>query len=226
METKMIEYARPDGKKAPGYLELPAAGKTAPAVVVIQEYWGLNPQIKGVADRLAKAGYRALVPDLFRGKTAKNRDEASHLMKGLDWSDAAQQDVRGAVQHLKSFSPSKVAVIGFCMGGALTVVASAKVPEVDAGVCFYGIPPQAAADPSTIRIPMQFHFATRDDWCNPQAIETLEKSLERGNVSYELFRYQADHAFFNEARPEVHDESASKLAWERTLEFLGKHLRA
>jgi carboxymethylenebutenolidase len=225
METKMIEYARPDGKKAPGYLEMPAAGKTAPAVVVIQEWWGLNDQIKGVADRLAKAGYRALVPDLFRGKITKDREEANHMMSGLDWADAAAQDVRGAVQHLKTFSPSKVAVLGFCMGGALTIIAGAKIPEVDAGVCFYGIPPLAAADPSTIRVPMQFHFATKDDWCNPPTIDKLEQALKRGKVSYELYRYEAAHAFCNEARPEVYNETAAKLAWDRALTFLGAQLR-
>src|SRR5690242_21886068 len=129
MESKMIEYARPDGKKAPGYLEMPVAGKSAPAVVVIQEWWGLNNQIKGVADRLAKSGYRALVPDLFRGKLAKDSDEGSHLMSTLDWGGAVQ-DVRGAVQHLKSFAPSKVAVLGFCMGGALTIIARSEERRV------------------------------------------------------------------------------------------------
>jgi len=223
METKMIEFARPDGKKAPGYLEMPVAGKNAPAVVVIQEWWGLNNQIKGVADRLAKAGYRALVPDLFRGKLAKDRDEASHMMDTLDWGGAVL-DMRGAVQHLKSFAPSKVAVLGFCMGGALTVIAGAKIPEVDAGVCFYGIPPAQAADPSQIRVPMQFHFATIDDWCNPAAIEKLEQAMKQGKVSYELYRYEAQHAFMNEARPEVHAPEAAKLAWERALKFLATNL--
>jgi carboxymethylenebutenolidase len=224
METKMIEFARPDGEKAPGYLEMPIAGKNAPAVVVIQEWWGLNSQIKGVADRLAKAGYRALVPDLFRGKLAKDRDEASHLMDTLDWGGAIQ-DVRGAAQHLKSFAPSKVAVLGFCMGGALTVIAGVKVPDVDAGVCFYGIPPEKAADPSQIRVPMQFHFATDDDWCNPTAIAKLEEAMKRGKVRYELHRYEGTkHAFTNEARPEVHDANATKLAWERTLKFLATTL--
>jgi carboxymethylenebutenolidase len=224
METKMIEFARPDGKKAPGYLEMPVAGKNAPAVVVIQEWWGLNNQIKGVADRLAKAGYRALVPDLFRGKLAKDRDEASHMMDTLDWGGAIL-DMRGAVQHLKSFAPSKVAVLGFCMGGALTLIASVKIPEVDAGIDFYGIPPAQAADPSQIRVPMQFHFATKDDWCNPQAIAKLEDAMKRGKVSYELHRYEGtEHAFMNEARPEVHDARAASLAWEHALKFLATHL--
>jgi carboxymethylenebutenolidase len=223
METKMIEYARPDGKKAPGYIEMPVAGKNAPAVVVIQEWWGLNDQIKGVADRLAKAGYRALVPDLFRGKLAKDRNEASHMMNTLDWASAVL-DVRGAAQHLKSFAPSKVAVMGFCMGGALTIIAGTKVPELDAGVCFYGIPPAEAADPSQIRIPMQFHFAKKDDWCNPPTVQKLEEAMKRGKVSYELHWYDADHAFMNEARPEVYDPNAAKVAWERALKFLANHL--
>jgi len=224
METKMIEFARPDGKKAPGYLEMPVAGKNAPAVVVIQEWWGLNQQIKGVADRLAQAGYRALVPDLFRGKLAKDRNEASHMMDTLDWGGAIL-DVRGAVQHLKGFSPSKVAVLGFCMGGALTLISGVKVAEMDAGVCFYGIPPTEAADPSQIRVPMQFHFATNDDWCNPTAIGKLEESMKRGNVSYELFRYEGTHhAFMNDARPEVHDPKAAKVAWDRALKFLAARL--
>ncbi len=225
MQTKMIEFTRPDGKKAPGYLEMPSAGKDAPGVVVIQEWWGLNDQIKGVADRLAKAGYRALVPDLFRGRITKDRDEASHWMGGLNWADATQQDIRGAVQHLKSWSPSRIAVLGFCMGGALTIAAGVNIPETDAGVCFYGIPPREAADPSKVRFPMQFHFATKDDWCNPAAIAKLEEDLKRGNVSYELYRYEAQHAFTNEARPEVHDPQATKLAWDRALKFLGAVLQ-
>jgi carboxymethylenebutenolidase len=225
MESKTIEYARPDGKKAPGYLAVAADGKHSGGVVVIQEWWGLNPQIKSVADRLAQAGYRALVPDLFRGKLAKSGDEASHMMSGLNWEDAASQDIRGAAQHLKSWDPTKVAVLGFCMGGALTIIAGVKIPEVDAGVCYYGIPPEQAADPSAIRVPMQFHFATQDDWCSPPVVDKLEQALKRGHVNYELYRYDAQHAFTNDARPEVYDPQATKLAWDRTLEFLRKQLR-
>src|ERR1041385_7127764 len=111
---KMIEYKRPDGKSVNGYLAEPAAGSKAPGMVVIQEWWGMNDQIKGVADKLAKAGYRALVPDLYRGKSTVDAKEAEHLMTGLNFGDAAGQDIRGAVQYLKQASP-KVGVTGFCM---------------------------------------------------------------------------------------------------------------
>src|SRR3989304_3887950 len=113
---KTISYKRPDGKSVNGYLAEPAQGASAPGVVVIQEWWGLNDQIKGVADKLAKAGYRALVPDLYRGKSTVDAKEAEHLMQGLNFGDAAGQDVRGAGQYLKG-KRRKVGVTGFCMGG-------------------------------------------------------------------------------------------------------------
>src|SRR4026208_57292 len=132
---KMISFKRPDGQSVNGYLAEPAKDPSAsarksgaPGVVVIQEWWGLNDQIKGVADRLANAGYRALVPDLYRGKLGLDAKEAEHLMTNLNFGDAASQDVRGAAQYLKQTS-SKVAVTGFCMGGALTILAAANVPE-------------------------------------------------------------------------------------------------
>jgi carboxymethylenebutenolidase len=96
---QMISFKRPDGKSVQGYLAEPKAGSSAPGMVVIQEWWGLNDQIKGVADKLAAAGYRALVPDLYRGKVALEANEANHLMTNLNFGDAASQDVRGAVQH-------------------------------------------------------------------------------------------------------------------------------
>src|SRR5688572_25717343 len=104
---KMISFKRPDGQSVNGYLAEPAQAAKAPGIVVIQEWWGLNSQIKGVADKLAKAGYRALVPDLYRGKTALEAKEAEHLMSNLNFGDAAGQDVRGAVQHLKATASPK-----------------------------------------------------------------------------------------------------------------------
>src|ERR1700683_5275446 len=116
-----ISYLRPDGKKVDGYLAEPKAAN-APGIVIIQEWWGVNDQIRGVADRLASAGYRALVPDLYRGKSTVEAEEAHRRMSGLNFGDAASQDVRGAVQFMKARS-KKVGVTGFCMGGALTLLA-------------------------------------------------------------------------------------------------------
>lgn len=136
----LVSFQRPDGATCQGYYVEPAAGANAPGVVVIQEWWGLNDQIKGVANRLTDQGYRVLVPDLYRGQVTVEAAEAQHLMTNLDFGDAATQNIRGAVQHLKASSP-KVAVMGYCMGGALTVLAAVYAPETDAAVCWYGVPP-------------------------------------------------------------------------------------
>jgi carboxymethylenebutenolidase len=220
---EMIQFKRPDGKTCSGYLAMPKTGSSAPGFVVIQEWWGLNDQIKKTADRLAGAGYRALVPDLYRGKVTTANDEASHLMTNLNFPDAAGQDIRGAVQYLKQ-SSKKVAVGGFCMGGALTILSAVRVPEMDAGACFYGIPSLEAADLKKIKIPLICHFANRDDWCTPAKVNELEAALKRSKSRFEFYRYDAQHAFMNESRPQVYDGVSAKTAWERTLEFLKKAL--
>jgi len=219
----MIRFNRPDGQTCPGYLATPKTGSIASGFVVIQEWWGLNDQIKKTADRLAGAGYRALVPDLYRGKVATASDEANHLMTNLNFPDAAGQDIRGAVQYLKQ-SSKKVAVGGFCMGGALTILSAVRVLEMDAGVCFYGIPPLDAAELKKIQIPLICHFANMDDWCTPVKVNELEAAFKGSKSQFELYRYDAQHAFMNEARPEVYDAVSAKTAWERTLEFLKKAL--
>lgn len=212
----MIEFARPDGGKTKGYLA--TAGQGRPALVVIQEWWGLNDQICGVADRFARAGYNALAPDLYKGRLTSAPDEANHLMTNLDFPDATQQDLRGAAQHLKGQS-GKVAVMGFCMGGALTIAAAVHVPEVAAGVCFYGIPPASFADPAKIRIPFQGHFANQDDWCTPAAVNDLEKAMKSAGQSPDIHRYDAAHAFFNERSPAYNLDCANQ-AWDRMSAFL------
>jgi len=216
-----IHFSTPNGGEVSGYLAR-AAGSTK-HVIVIQEWWGLNKQICGVCDRFAAVGFNALAPDLYKGRVTEDPDEASHMMSGLDWMGATEQDVRGAVQYLKA-DGGKVAVMGFCMGGALTIIASVKIPELDAGVCFYGIPPTKAADPARIAVPLQCHFANQDDWCTPAAVDAFETTIKQAGVNHELFRYQAQHGFFNEQRPEVYDMDASNLAWERMLGFLNTHL--
>src|SRR4029450_4115716 len=120
---QMVTFKRPDGKDCNGYLASPAGSDKAPGGVVIQEWWGLNDQIKGVAERLAALGYRALVPDLYKGKLALHAAEAKHMMTNLNFGDAATQDARGAAQRLKQ-ARAKCGVVGFLMGGALTVLAA------------------------------------------------------------------------------------------------------
>ena len=224
-------FKRPDGKTLNGYLAEPKAGKNAPGVVVIQEWWGLNDQIRGVADKLAGAGYRALVPDLYRGKSALEAKEAEHLMNGLNFADAAGQDVRGAVQYLKSTGSTKAGVTGFCMGGALTLLAAVNAPEADAAVAWYGFPPLEYVDASKIKAPLMGHWATQDQFFPIGKVDELEKKLRAANVKFEFHRYDAKHAFANETAdskglpPLKHDPKAADQAWKRTLDFFAKNLK-
>jgi carboxymethylenebutenolidase len=224
----MITFKRPDGKDCSGFYVEPPAGNKAPALVVIQEWWGLNDQIKGVANRLAAAGYRALVPDLYRGKVGLDAKEAEHLMNNLNFADAATQDVRGAVLYLKQ-SGSKVAISGFCMGGALTILASMYAPETDAAISWYGCPPLDYVDATKIKGPLMGHWSLEDAFFPISQVEGLEQKLKQANVRYEFYRYNAKHAFANETQkdpsaPIAYNASAAETAWGRTMTFLKQHV--
>lgn len=220
-----ISFQRPDGGRTDAYLA--DAGPGAPSVVLIQEWWGLNDHIRGLADGMAKAGITALAPDLYRGRLAKNADEASHMMNTLDFQDATFQDLQGAVNHLAQHhgtQAGKIGVMGFCMGGALTIASAVHVKGLSAAVCFYGIPPASFADPARIHIPFQGHFATEDDWCTPALVQQLENTLRQAGQKPDIHRYQAQHAFVNQTRPEVYDAACTALAMARTVSFLKQHL--
>ena len=226
----MIEYQRPDGQTVKGYLAQPANAEHAPGVVVIQEWWGLDEEVKAVADRLAQAGYRALVPDLYRGKLALEAKEAEHLMGDLNFGDAASQDIRGAVQYLKATGSKKVAVTGFCMGGALTVLSACHVPELDGTVVWYGYPPLEYVDAAAITKPMLAHWATQDDFFAISGVDQLEEKLKAAGVHYDFERYDAKHAFANPKSdvrglpPLQYNQAAANMAWDRTMEFLKTNL--
>ncbi len=229
---KTVSYARPDGGSVNAYLAEPAAGSSAPGLVVLQEWWGLNDQIRGTAERFAAAGYRALVPDLYRGRSTLDAKEAEHLMTGLDFADAASQDIRGAVQYLERSGSAKCGVTGFCMGGALTVLAAVMAPEVDAAVTWYGYPPLEFVDAGKVRAPIMGHWGLRDEFFAIAGVDALEAKLQAAGVRCEFHRYDARHAFANETQvgaarllPVLEYQSdAAALAWQRTLEFLAREL--
>lgn len=226
-----IHFQRHDGASLSGYLA--EANRPLGAVVVIQEWWGLNDQIRGVADRFASAGFTALVPDLYRGKATVEAEEAHHLMTGLNFGDAASQDVRGAVNYLKGLKlgSGKVGVTGYCMGGALTVLASQLVPEADAAVVWYGMPPLEYVDATQIKAPLMAHWAMQDQFFAIANVDALDAKLADAGVRYEPHRYLAHHAFANETAQGAarlpatqYDAAWAQLAWDRSMRFLGQHL--
>lgn len=224
-----IEYSRPDGGTVQGYLAQGPAG--GPGVVVIQEWWGMNDQIRGVADRMAAAGFTALVPDLYRGKSTVEAEEAHHLMSNLNFGDAAAQDIRGAALALQR-TCGKVGITGFCMGGALTVLGITMVPEADAGVVWYGLPPLEFVDASKIHAPMIAHWAEQDAAFPIASVDALEEKLKAAGARYTGYRYLAHHAFANETAQgprrlplSQYDAAWAQMAWDRTFAFFGSTLR-
>jgi carboxymethylenebutenolidase len=224
---EMIEFAS-NGSTAEGYLALPGSG-SGPGVVVIQEWWGLVPHIKDVCERFAGEGFVALAPDLYHGKQASEPDEAGKEMMALQLNEAAK-DLSGAVDAVADRSAGDgVGVVGFCMGGGLALVLAAERSDrVKAVVPFYGVLawPGVQPDYSSIKAPVLGHYAELDESASPEAARQLEAFLrEAGNDDVTLHIYDgADHAFFNDDRPEVYDDEAAKLAWQRTIEFLRAHL--
>ncbi|CAG4924611.1 unnamed protein product, partial [Acidithrix sp. C25] len=224
---KMIEFPS-NGTNGVGYLATPTTSN-GKAIVVIQEWWGLVDHIKDVCDRFAALGYLALAPDLYHGKVATEPDEAGKYMMALE-IDKFAKDLSGAVDELMvRAETSKVGVVGFCMGGGLALVLAANRPDAVGAVApFYGVIPwpEAAPDYSAITASIQGHYAEIDDFAPPKVSRGLERSLVELGKDAEFFVYpNTEHAFFNDARPEVYDAAASNQAWDRLIPFLEESLR-
>ncbi|HEU5459699.1 MAG TPA: dienelactone hydrolase family protein [Pyrinomonadaceae bacterium] len=222
---EMVQFPS-NGRSTDGYLSIPASG-SGPAIVVIQEWWGLVDHIKDVCDRFAAEGFVALAPDLFHGKTTKSPDEAGKLMMALR-IDEAGKDLSGAIHYLlnQSFTASdSVGVVGFCMGGALSLYTATKNMDVGACVVFYGGHPNVKPDLPNLYAPMLGLYAEQDNFVTPDSVRELESKLNALVKSNEVHIYpETDHAFFNDTRPEVYNAEAAADAWRRTIEFLRKYL--
>jgi carboxymethylenebutenolidase len=223
---EIVEFPS-NGTSGQGYLAVPDSG-SGPGVVVIQEWWGLVDHIKDLCDRFAAEGFVALAPDLYRGEKTTEPDEAGKLMMTMNIERAAK-DMSGAVDEVaKRGGGNAVGVVGFCMGGGLALMIGANRPDlVKAVVPFYGLIPWEGAQPDYTKMAaaVQGHYAEKDDYFNPEAVAGLDKQLEAAGVEHELFIYPgADHAFFNDTRPEVYDADAAATAWDRTLAFFRSKL--
>jgi carboxymethylenebutenolidase len=218
-----------NGHTCNGYLATPPSGR-GPGVVVIQEWWGVNGHIRDLCDRFAAEGFVALAPDLYHGKETKEPDEAGKLLMELDLAGAAR-DMLGAGKWLAASDHTagdRVGIVGFCMGGALAIYAATLSDVFAAVVPFYpymGLTAAAKPDVTKIKGAVLGHFAEKDEAYTPAQVDELEAQLSGAGIDVEFFWYAgADHAFFNDTRPEVYDEDASRLAWDRTRAFFRTHL--
>lgn len=221
-----IDFAS-NGETIRGYLAAPASG-SGPGVLVLQEWWGLVDHIRDICDRLAREGFVALAPDLYRGEATGDPDQAGRLMMGLEIPRAAR-DLDGAARTLLQHGAttgSKLGAIGFCMGGQLALFAATRNPRIGAVVDFYGIHPNVTLELSGLKAAVMGIFAERDTFVPPEAARKLEADLGANGIDTEFEVFEGvDHAFMNETRPDVYDAAAAARAWGKMVKFLGAELR-
>ena len=217
-----------NGGTAPGYLATPESG-SGPGTIVLQEWWGLEAHIKDVCDRFAREGFFALAPDLFRGETTDQPDEAEQKMMALSM-DQAEKDMRGAVDFLveqDGYQGERAGSVGFCLGGGLAVWAATANQKVGAVVSYYYVMPHGKPDFSKLAGPVLGHFGTADDFVAVDDARALEAEIAQASdwpVDFEFYE-GAGHAFFNDHnRLGTYDKDAADRSWQRTIEFLRSNL--
>lgn len=200
----------------------PAGGTTA-AVILIHEWWGINDHIRDIAERYAREGCICVAPDLFRGKVAKDSEEAARLMHELDTVDGLETITETIVKTRSTFGTQKIGITGYCMGGTFALRAACEISELAAAAPFYGDIPEEKVL-IKLKVPTLFIAGTRDNWITPEKVEVLKKAAVEYSLPLEVVSYDADHAFFNDTRPEVYDANAARDAWQRVLAHFRKYM--
>jgi carboxymethylenebutenolidase len=199
--------------------------QTNTAIILIQEWWGINNHIRDIAGRYAAEGFICVAPDLFRGKLAKNTEEASRLMHELKIEDG-METIKAALAETKTrYKVSHVGITGYCMGGTFALRAACELPELAAAAPFYGDIPEDTVL-QKLRVPTLFIAGKRDAWINTEKVKALEAAARKYNLPLEVVSYDADHAFFNDTRPEVYNAGAAEHAWQRVLTHFRKNFAA
>ena len=193
------------------------------AVLVIQEWWGLNDHIKDIAGRYRDEGFIAIAPDLYRGRVATNPDEASKMMQDLAVEDGIATIRATLLAAADKFSLTHFGITGYCMGGTFALRAACDVEGISAAVPFYGDIPEEDVL-SKLRTPTVFISGTRDGWITPEKVAAMEDVVERYELPLRSVKYDADHAFFNDTRPEVYDQAAARDAWAVAIGFFKENL--
>ena len=217
-----------NGEHTPGYLAVPEASAPVPGVIVIQEVWGLNDDIKRIARMFAEAGYAALSPDLYHGNESAEMEEARKFAMAMQ-KDRAAKDIDAAIRYLKALPEvqgSPVAMIGFCMGGGLTLETAIRGGDIAVGACFYGGTQTDLQSVGNISIPIFCAFGADDHLITLEQVEDIRKALQTNNIDHELRVYQgAGHSFFNEVKPDWYRSGTSQEAWEHVRAFFDRALQ-
>ena len=223
MKNETLQFNTANGA-ATAYVAMPEnTDENTKAVILIQEWWGLNDHIKDVANRYADEGFIAIAPDLYRGKLAKNPDEAGKMMNGLAIDDGINTIDSAMDKAREMYNLRHFGISGYCMGGTYALRAACEVEGISAAAPFYGdIPEEDVLKKLTA--PTMFVSGIHDKWINPEKVATLESIAEKHELPIETLKYDADHAFFNNTRPEVYNETAAKDAWAKVIGFFNDNL--
>lgn len=223
ISTSSFEFTGANGK-ASGFLARPEGARSAPGLILIQEWWGLNDHIKDIAQRFAREGFITAAVDMYDGVTTKNPEEAARLMGELK-PETALARIEAAREFLLSIPEvTKIGITGFCMGGVYSILGACRF-NFAAAVPFYGIP-ENLSEIATLTCPMLMIGGEKDQWINIEKMNALRSAMKDHAKDGEVLVYAgADHAFFNDTRPEVYSPADAENAWEKTIEFFGRHLK-
>lgn len=221
MKSETLSFDTANGATS-AYVAIPD-GSTQKAVIVIQEWWGLNDHIKDIAGRYADEGFIAIAPDLYRGKLATNPEEAGKMMQALKIEDGLDTIDNSVKAARAKYDLSHFGITGFCMGGTFALRAACELEGFSAAAPFYGDIPEEDVL-KKLKTPTIFVSGTKDAWINTEKIAALEDAAERYELPIHSVKYEADHAFFNNTRPEVYDETAARDAWALVTGFFSDKL--
>ena len=223
MKTETLQFETANGATT-AYVAAPDdSGSETPTVILIQEYWGLNDHIKDIATRYSNEGFRAVAPDLYRGKLAGNPQEAGQMMQNLKIEDGIEIIKKAVEKAQETYSATKFGISGYCMGGTYALRAACELPFFHAAAPFYGdFPPEEILQ--NLKTPVVFFAGTKDKWINPEKVAQLNEIAEKYNLPVETVSYEADHAFFNDTRPEVYDKDAANDAWAKVIQLFNDNL--
>jgi carboxymethylenebutenolidase len=221
MTTETLNFGTANGETT-AYVARPD-NDTTKAVIVIQEYWGVNDHIKDIVGRYADEGFIAIAPDLYRGKIATNSGDASKLMSDLTTADGINTIRNTVAKAADEYGTKHFGITGFCMGGTFALRAACELEGFSAAAPFYGDIPEDDVL-KKLRTPVLFISATKDKWINTQKVSALEEAANKYELPVDSIKYDADHAFFNNTRPEVYDDAAAKDAWALVTDFFHDRL--
>jgi carboxymethylenebutenolidase len=225
MKTENFNLETSNGQTT-AHARLPEdADKKDAAVILIQEWWGINDHVLDLTGRYANEGYISVAPDLYRGKITKDAEEASRLMHALPMEDGMDTIKRTIEEVRRQFGVEKIGITGYCMGGTFALRAACEIDTLACAAPFYGdIPDEQTL--AKLKVPTLFIAGARDAWINPEKVNELKEAAHKYNLPVEIVSYDADHAFFNDTRPEVYNPEAAADAWQRVLNLFGECLQS